>query len=65
MVSVDFTGDGTIDHTIIITKTTGTTTNQQFVTYHTIDSNQMRNLKYFYDYNENVKLYGYEMDKVN
>lgn len=65
VVSVDFTGDGTIDHTIIITKTTGTTTNQQFVTYHTIDSNQTRNLKYFYDYNENVKLYGYEMDKVN
>ncbi len=65
VVSIDFTGDGSIDHTIIITKTTGTATSQQFVTYHTTDSNQTRNLKYFYDYNENVKLYGYEMDKVS
>lgn len=65
VVSVDFTGDGSVDHTIIITKTTGTGTTQQFVTYHTVDTNQTRNLKYFYDYNTNVKLYGYEMDKVS
>lgn len=63
-VSVDFTGDGSIDHTIIITKTTGTTSDKQFVTYHTTDSNQSKTLKYFYDYNVNVKIYGYELDEI-
>ncbi|WP_186786159.1 amidase domain-containing protein [Paenibacillus agilis] len=63
-LSIDFTGDGSIDHTIIITKTTGTASNQQYATYHTTDTNQTRALDYFYNYNPNVKVYGYEIDKI-
>ncbi|MDK8183410.1 amidase domain-containing protein [Paenibacillus sp. UMB4589-SE434] len=63
-VSIDFTGDGSIDHTIIITKTTGTNSNQQYVTYHTTDTNQTKTLDYFYNNYSNSKVYGYEIDKI-
>lgn len=61
-VSIDFNGDGSIDHTIIITKATGTASNQQYVTYHTVDTNQTKTLKYFFD--NAVRVYGYEIDKI-
>jgi hypothetical protein len=63
-ISVDFTGDGSCDHTIIITYATGTYTNQQYVTYHTTDSKETRTLSYFYDTANypNRILYGYELD---
>ncbi|AZK46077.1 amidase domain-containing protein [Paenibacillus lentus] len=61
-VSIDFTGDGSIDHTVIITKTTGTATNQQYVTYHTYDTNQTKTLSDFYT--GSAKVYGYEIDKI-
>lgn len=63
-VSIDFTGDGSVDHTVIITKTTGTATNQQYVTYHTYDTNQTKTLSDFYSNYPSAKIYGYEIDKL-
>ena len=62
--SVDFEGDGDIDHTIMITKSLGTTSNKQWVTYHTQDRKEEVTMEFFYGYLPNIKLYGYEMDGI-
>ena len=64
VVSIDFTGDGDIDHTIIITKTTGTSSSEQYVTYHTYDTCETKTLSDFYNYDPKVKIYGYELDQL-
>lgn len=62
-VNADFGGDGTIDHTAIITKNTGNTTAHKFLTQHTTDKKETSTLADWYSLGYTV--YGYEMDLVD
>lgn len=61
-VSADFTKDGDIDHTALITKNTGNASNQKFLTQHTTDRKETTTLANWY--NSGYSVYGYEIDKA-
>lgn len=63
VVSADFGGDGTIDHTAIITRNTGSASSNKYLTQHTSDKEELTTLANWY--NSGYKVYGYEMDKAN
>lgn len=62
-VNADFTSDGDIDHTAIITKNTGSASSQKFLTQHTTDRKETTTLATWYD--SGYKVYGYEIDKAS
>ncbi|MCR2807122.1 amidase domain-containing protein [Paenibacillus soyae] len=62
-VNADFSGDGTIDHTAIITKNTGSSTANKYLTQHTSDKKETTTLSTWYS--AGYKVYGYEMDLVD
>lgn len=62
-VNADFSSDGHIDHTALITKNTGSASNQKYLTQHTSDKKETTTLANWY--NSGYKVYGYEMDKAS
>ncbi|WLR55927.1 amidase domain-containing protein [Mesobacillus subterraneus] len=62
-VNADFTGDGSIDHTALITKNTGSYSSNKYLTQHTTDKKETTTLANWY--NSGYKVYGYEMDKAS
>jgi hypothetical protein len=57
-ISIDFTGDGHIDHTVLVT--TKDASNNLYVSYHT-NNNLDRPMTYFYTNYPNAKYYGWMM----
>ena len=68
VISVDFTKDGDIDHTAIITSNINNTNESKLLTQHSIDRSELLPTgDYFslaYLYSQDYKIYGYEMDKA-
>lgn len=68
VISVDFTKDGDIDHTAIITSNINNTNESKLLTQHSIDRSEfLPTGDYFslaYLYSQDYKIYGYEMDKA-
>jgi hypothetical protein len=62
-VNTDYTGDGSIDHTALITKNTGSYSSNKYLTQHTTDRIETTTLANWY--NSGYKVYGYEMDKAS
>ncbi|PAF20231.1 hypothetical protein CHH61_23085, partial [Shouchella clausii] len=62
-VNADFTGDGSIDHTALITENTGSYSSNKYLTQHTTDKKETTTLATWY--NSGYKVYGYEMDKAS
>lgn len=62
-VSADFTGDGDIDHTALITKNTGNYNNNKYLTQHTDDKKELTTLQDWYG--GGFVVYGYEIDKAD
>ncbi len=62
-VNADFTGDGDIDHTALITKNTGNYNNNKYLTQHTSDRKEETTLQNWYG--SSYTVYGYEIDKAD
>lgn len=62
-VNYDAANDGDPDHTAIITKNTGSNSNNKYLTQHTIDRKETTTLKNWYD--AGYIVYGYEIDKAS
>ncbi|ESU34120.1 hypothetical protein G3A_02670 [Bacillus sp. 17376] len=62
-VNADYSGDGHIDHTALITKNTGSYSSNKYLTQHTTDRKETTTLANWY--NSGYKVYGYEMDKAS
>lgn len=67
VISVDFTNDGDVDHTAIITSSNNTN-ESKLLTQHSIDRNEVlptgEVFSLAYLYSQNYKIYGYEVDKT-
>lgn len=66
--SIDFTQDGDIDHTAIITSDNGDTNKEKLLTQHSVDRCETlptgNDYSIEYLYQQNFAIYGYEMDKI-
>ncbi|GIP44045.1 hypothetical protein J45TS6_25040 [Paenibacillus sp. J45TS6] len=62
-VNADFGADGSINHTAIITKNTGNSASNKYLTQHTTDKKETSTLQDWY--NAGYKVYGYEIDKAS
>jgi hypothetical protein len=68
-VNADFAGDGHIDHTALITRNTGSSSSNKYLTQHTYDAKEVipgTNTAYTLAkwYNDGYTVFGYEMDKA-
>jgi hypothetical protein len=63
-VNADFTGDGDMEHTAIITKNLGNNSDQKLLTQHSVDKEELTSLATWI-YTNGYKIYGYEMDKAS
>ena len=68
VLSIDFTQDGDIDHTAIITSDNGDTNKEKLLTQHSVDRCETlptgNDYSIEYLYQQNFAIYGYEMDKI-
>ena len=68
VISVDFTKDGDIDHTAIITSNINNTNESKLLTQHSIDRSEFLPTGDYFSlanlYSQDYKIYGYEMDKA-
>lgn len=68
VLSIDFTQDGDIDHTAIITSDNGDTNKKKLLTQHSVDRCETlptgNDYSIEYLYQQNFAIYGYEMDKI-
>ncbi len=68
VLSIDFTQDGDIDHTAIITSDNGDTNKEKLLTQHSVDRCETlptgNDYSIEYLYQQNFAVYGYEMDKI-
>lgn len=68
VISVDFTKDGDIDHTAIITSNINNTNKSKLLTQHSIDRSEFLPTGDYFSlanlYSQDYKIYGYEMDKA-
>ena len=68
VLSIDFTQDGDIDHTAIITSDNGDTNKEKLLTQHSVDRCETlptgNDYSIEYLYQQNFDIYGYEMDKI-
>ncbi|WP_338754870.1 amidase domain-containing protein [Bacillus sp. FJAT-52991] len=61
-INADYTKDGDIEHTAIITKNYGSAANQKYLTQHTEDKKELSTVKTWL--NAGYRIYGYEIDKA-
>ena len=68
VLSIDFTQDGDIDHTAIITSDNGDTNKEKLLTQHSVDRCETlptgNDYSIEYLYQQNFAIYGYEMEKI-
>ncbi|MOA12399.1 putative amidase domain protein [compost metagenome] len=61
VINADFAGDGHIDHTAIITLSTGSSSSNKWLSQHTTDKKEVSTVADWFS--SGYTVYGYEMDK--